>query len=96
MSVQYDEKFKIYNFNCPHCELFIEVEKDSINCSIFRHGYYFNKIGNNIQLTSQVNPHASKDECDRLYNSGKIYGCGKPFKLLLKNNAYTVEKCDYI
>ena len=96
MSVYYDERLKIYTFNCPHCDLIIEVEKDAVNCSIFRHGYYFTKIGNSIQLTGQVNPHASKEECDRLSNSGKIYGCGKPFRMVLNRGTYTVEKCDYI
>jgi hypothetical protein len=96
MSVCYDQKSGEYTFECPHCQLIIAVERNAVNCSIFRHGYYFVKNGNNIQLTSQVNPHASKEECDILSNSGKIYGCGKPFRMVLKNNVYTVEKCDYI
>lgn len=96
MSVDYDNKSGVYTFSCPHCSLLIEVEKSAINCSIFRHGYYFIKNGNNIQLTSQVNPHASKEECDRLFNTGKIYGCGKPFRMVFNNNSYKVEKCDYI
>jgi hypothetical protein len=96
MSVEYDHKSGIYTFNCPHCELLIEVEKNAVNCSIFRHGFYFNRIGNSIHLTSQINPHASKEECDMLFNSGKIYGCGKPFRMISSNNTYKVEKCHYI
>lgn len=75
-------------FLCPHCIANIIIAKNEINCGIFRHGVY--KIDN-----KQIDPHLSKQECDRLYNTNSIYGCGKPFKLV--NNAqWTIEKCDYI
>lgn len=73
----------MYIVICPHCgEYAIIVE---INCTIFRHGVY----KTNMQ---PINPHASKEECERLLASGEIYGCGKPFKYDGKN----VEICEYI
>ena len=40
----------------------------------------------------------NKNECDRLFKEGLIYGCGKPFKLIIneQENKYFTEKCDYI
>lgn len=73
----------ILSFECPHCSLWIQVQKNEINCSIFRHGVFKNTM-------EQIPPHSSKDFCDRTI--GTIYGCGKPFKII--NNR--VEKCDYI
>ena len=70
-------------YNCPHCNNMIEVIE--INCAIFRCGIY--KING-----SQVEPHLSKEECDKLKNEDKIWGCGKPFQLV--NN--TLIKCKYI
>jgi hypothetical protein len=68
---------------CPHCKISIFVEE--LNCRIFRCGIY--KHNN-----QQINPHASKAECDRLFATGAIYGCGKPFMVL---DDKTVV-CDYI
>ena len=53
-----------YFFNCPHCGEEIIVHKSEVNCKIFRHGVY-------KSTKEQINPHMSKKECDRLYNSGK-------------------------
>jgi len=72
---------------CPHCNLLIEIEE--INCAIFRHGVL--KKNN-----KQINPHASKQECDNYIDNNMIIGCGKPFKLELENNAYKAIICDYI
>jgi len=72
---------------CPHCNDYIYIEQ--LNCSIFRHGVM--KINN-----KQIDPHSSKETCDKLFENGKIYGCGKPFKLENINNVYTVFICDYI
>lgn len=84
-------------FQCPHCKMFVEVGQNEINCAIFRHGYFYEKdANNNIILTSQMNPHTSKDICDQLFTEGKIYGCGKPFKLSRHGNTCTVQICDYI
>ena len=70
---------------CPHCFENIVIYKNEINCAIFRHGVY--KKDNN-----QIDPHLNKTECDNLYNSGFIYGCEKPFKLV--NDI--PEICDYL
>lgn len=72
---------------CPHCNAMIEVLQ--INCGIFRHGVY--KSSNR-----QINPHETKEVCDKLFVNELIYGCGKPFRLLMENNEYSTVTCDYI
>ena len=76
---------------CAHCEDLIIINKKDFNCLIFRHGVY--KDSN-----KQIDPHLNKEECDRLFNEGLIFGCGKPFKLITdkKEDKYGTEKCDYI
>ena len=72
---------------CPHCDQQILIEE--LNCKIFRHGI--------LKKTNiQINPHASKLECDNYTSNDLIYGCGKPFKIIEINNLYITEKCDYI
>lgn len=76
--------------NCPHCNQLIEII--AINCAIFRCGVM-------RQTGEQVNPHASKIECDRLFEQGLIYGCGKPFRVIqdLSNpSMHQAIPCDYI
>ena len=75
--------------SCPHCKQYIYINKLEINCHIFRHGVY-------IQNFKQIDSHLSKLDCDYLFNNKLIYGCSKPFKLILTNNIYTAEACDYI
>lgn len=65
---------------CPHCNIAIFIEQ--VNCGIFRCGIYKDTM-------TQVDPHLSKEECDKLVN---IYGCGKPFQI--KNGK--LIKCEYI
>ena len=72
---------------CPHCEDFIEIEV--LNCKIFRHGVFKNN-GQNIP------PHSSKANCDSYITNNLIYGCGKPFKIIVDGDKYIVEICDYI
>lgn len=77
------------NVKCPHCDGSIVVLSNEINCGIFRHGI--------IKTTNmQMNPHETKEICDRLFTNGEIYGCGKPFRLGLFGSTYTAESCDYI
>ena len=78
-----------YFFQCPHCQGEVIVAKNEVNCAIFRHGVY----KSNLQ---QIHPHLPKNECDRLYSSEMIYGCGKPFRLIKTNNEIQIEICDYI
>lgn len=72
---------------CPHCDEFIIIEK--INCGIFRHGI-LKKNG------KQIDPHASKEECDYYIRENKIYGCGKPFRIIFNGSEFNSEICDYI
>ena len=83
--VIFDEDSNTYSFECPYCNLLIQVKKNEIACKIFRHGFFKDK-------NQQVPPHASKEICDRLVEENKIYGCGKPFRFDGKG----VEKCGYI
>jgi hypothetical protein len=77
--------FDSYFFECPHCFLLIQVNKNEIACKIFRHGYY-------KDTWKQIPPHSSKEICDKLFEENRIYGCGKPFTF----DGKIVEKCDYI
>lgn len=72
---------------CPHCQCSVEILE--INCAIFRHATF-------KQSGAQLNPHASKEECDLLFQQDLIYGCGKPFRIISQNNTYIAEICDYI
>ena len=72
---------------CPHCNEYIIIEQ--LNCGIFRHG----------QLKSngkQMDPHTQKDICDYYKVNNLIYGCGKPFRIFLRDNIFVIEICDYI
>lgn len=97
-----DRNSNLYIFQCPYCEHFIQVERGAVACSIFRHLYYFVKNGESIELTAQVDPHASKEMCEALLREGKVFGCGKPFKMNEVRRepdgvpVYIVVKCDYI
>jgi len=71
---------------CPHCKMEIIIYRNEMNCRIFRHGVL--KING-----EQMNPHASKEECEKLINENRIYGCGKPFRI---DNYGKFEICDYI
>jgi hypothetical protein len=73
---------------CPHCGCDVVIEQ--LNCKIFRHGI-FKKDG------KQINPHASKEDCDMYIEKELIFGCGKPFRVVLyEDNTYKAEICDYI
>jgi hypothetical protein len=72
---------------CPNCGGTIEILE--INCGIFRHGIL-------IETMEQINPHAPEDYCIDLINKNLIYGCGKPFQLILENSQYKIIKCNYI
>lgn len=85
MSVSWDEKLKLYIFQCPHCKEFCAVTKDDVRCTIFRHAVY----KKNMRF---VNPHASKEECERWLQEDLVFGCTKPFKF----DGKTVEICGYI
>ena len=72
---------------CPHCKGTVVIEQ--LNCKIFRHGT-FKKDG------KQMNPHETKEKCDKFVKDELIHGCGKPFKVISKENEYISVECDYI
>ena len=67
---------------CPHCGLVSEIEQ--INCGIFRCGYYFDTL-------TQIPPHLSKEEGERLVKEKKIIGCARPWKFVYGK----VQGCGY-
>jgi|688.fasta_scaffold72095_3 hypothetical protein len=74
---------------CPHCQMLIEIEQ--LNCRIFRHG----TLKHNGQ---QINPHETKEVCDYFAANNMIYGCGKPFQIIVKEDTkeFIAVICEYI
>ena len=97
-SVEEDIINNLYIFKCPHCKHEIEVERNYVNCAIFRHGSFFITLPNGAIIpTEQINPHTPKHISDQLVAQGKIVGCGKPFKFIYgQNGKHHVEVCDYL
>ena len=83
--ITHDSKSDIFYFACPHCDMMIQVPRDEIRCTIFRHAVF--KKGMKF-----VPPHASKKECERWLREDLVYGCTKPFKF----DGKKVEICGYI
>ena len=81
----------IYIFECPHCNLIIQVKKSEINCKIFRHAVLKSS-------GQQINPHSPKNYCDELIKNNLVYGCAKPFRIKVdnNNNPLYIESCAYI
>ena len=77
-------------FTCPHCNEYFEMLSDELNCRIVRHAIYINNL-------MQINPHASKSECDMLRSRGLIIGCAGPIKIENdENGKLHAVKCEYI
>jgi hypothetical protein len=79
-------------FECPNCDSYVEVNINETRCCVFRHGIY-------KETYQQISPHTSQNECERLINEDKIYGCCKPFYFIRDNiNILKSEViiCDYI
>lgn len=70
---------------CPYSDCNITIEIIEINCSIFRCGVH-------KDTGQQIEPHLPKEECDKLKQENKIWGCGRPFKLV--NGLLVI--CEYI
>ena len=83
------EDQNIIILTCPHCEQYILIYKNEINCAIFRHAVFKHDY-------MQISPHMPKDECDNLIATNKVFGCAKPFKIINSNNIYSAVICDYI
>lgn len=75
---------------CPHCHEYVIIEQ--INCGIFRHGV--------VKSTGKsIHPHASKQACNQYLKKGLIYGCGRPFKIVMDVSSVEIMEitmCDYI
>ena len=78
---------KEFEVQCPHCKEYAIIEQ--VNCAIFRHGVLKSSM-------EQINPHLPKILCDELKEKDLIYGCGKPFKIELKDNNWICVECEYI
>ena len=73
---------------CPHCKECVVIER--LNCHIFRHGVL-------RETGKQMDPHAPKEVCHELSKNNQIFGCGKPFKVVKKEDGtYISEICEYI
>jgi hypothetical protein len=72
---------------CPNCNEYFIIEQ--LNCGIFRH-CILKENGN------QIDPHSPKELCEYYIRTNKIYGCGKPFQVILVNNKFETKPCDYI
>jgi hypothetical protein len=71
---------------CPHCSDYIIINK--INCGIFRHGII-------IKTGKQINPHTNEKICNNYIKKKKIYGCGKPYKVIKEEGIFKALICDY-
>ncbi len=79
-----------HTFTCLHCNEPFVVAHREFNCRILRHGVF----KHNLQ---PINPHSSKEECDKLVLNHSIYGCGKPLQIIDNSGGgYQVIICDYI
>jgi hypothetical protein len=76
-------------FKCPHCDENILVNKNETNCLIFRHAVLKNS-------GEPINPHSSKEECERLLKAELIYGCAKPFRVEINGDTIIPIICEYI
>lgn len=85
--IYYEENMLI--FKCPACNDYVEVNMNEIYCGIFRHALFKDNF-------TQVNPHLSKSECDKLVSENKIYGCCRPFQIKNINGEYIAFICNYI
>ena len=89
MSEEKKEENDINNqpiLQCPHCNEYLIIEK--LNCGIFRHGV--------LKNGRQIEPHTPKQICDHYIANQLIYGCGKPFRIIFKDNKFEIVICDYI
>jgi hypothetical protein len=86
-NIIFDKEDDIFYFECPHedCKMMIQVPRNEIRCTIFRHAVFKNEM-------KFVPPHASKEECERWLRENLVFGCAKPFKF----DGNKVEICGYI
>ena len=76
-------------FICPHCFEPFVVHNTELNCRIIRHFVFRN--------FEQLDPHASKEECDRVVREQLGFGCALPVELIADmNGKWSACICDYI
>jgi hypothetical protein len=73
-----DNSYKNLVIECPHCKENVLISR--LNCRIFRHGV-LKKNG------KQIDPHSCKDLCDFYVKKELIFGCGKPFQVIVNDNS---------
>ena len=83
--VMYDREEDMFYVTCPHCALYCQIPSAEINCKIFRHAVMKSTM-------AFVDPHASKEVCDKWVEDGVVWGCGRPFWF----DGVTIEACGYI
>ncbi len=73
---------------CPNCDSYLCITE--LNCCIFRCGIY-------KKTNEQIDPNLSEEKCNILIKNDLIYGCGKPFQIIVQDDEnWIVQKCDYI
>lgn len=87
--VTYVPEDSMYVFECPHCNLLVQVKEKDLRCKIFRHAVY--KANN-----KPIKPHAPQADCERLLAQNLVYGCAKPFRLVTTGKVLRAEICGYI
>jgi len=95
--VTYNDEDQAFTWECPHCDQLIQCLRTEINCAVYRHSV-------DLETGQQINPHLPKEECDRLIEEGRVYGCCKPFRFVPtgppdesgRPTGPFVEQCDYI
>ena len=73
---------------CPHCSQLIIINE--LNCGIFRHA--------TLKTTGeQIDPHSTKEVCENYIKTNEIYGCGKPFQIVMsQEGVLEIQICEYI
>ena len=76
-------------FVCPHCSGEFSVHAAELNCRIVRH-FVFKDF-------QQLNPHAPKEECERVVREELGYGCAGPVELFSGDDGqWSARICGYI
>ena len=84
MSMEGKETSNELVFECPHCNKFILVHRNEINCGIFRCAF-------NTNTFQQCNPHLTQQQMKVELERDGVVGCGQPFEIV-ENKA---RKCSW-
>lgn len=81
----------VHRFECPHCRGSIELLNTELACRILRHGTF-------KQSGAQIPQHLPEAMCNELVAQNKIWGCGKPIKIVQDTTSgqEVCVACDYI